>query len=504
MQKKINYTYVIALVVSLAIVGWGLASPASFEAAGKSLFATFVTNFGWFYSLAMTSFVVFVIWIGFFSKYKNMRLGPDDSRPEYSNISWFAMLFSAGMGIGLVFWGVAEPLNFFVAPLGADPGTPEAAQFAMNKAFLHWGLHPWANYSVLALALAYMQFRKNKPGLISSVFIPVLGEERVKGPIGITIDVLAIFATLAGVATSLGLGAYQINSGLHFVFPTIIPENNTALIIIVAIVTILFMTSAITGLDKGIKFLSNLNVGISGVVILSVFIVGPTLMMLNVIVESIGGYFQTFAQNTLAIGAFKDGGWYGGWTIFYWAWWIAWAPFSAIFIARISKGRTIKEFVTGVLLVPAFASFLWFGVFGTLGIQTGMEKGLDVVTDAVGSTSTALFKILQHYPFGSAISIVVVILLCTFFVTSADSATFVLGMLSEEGNLNPKTSKKVVWGVLLALLALALMIGSENGLQMLQTVSIVAAFPFAIIMVWGMYALVVALKSENVEKLNKK
>lgn len=496
MNKKINYTYVIALVISLSIVAWGLFLPASFEAMGNTLFKTFVTNFGWFYSLAMTSFVVFVIWIGFFSKYKNMRLGADDSRPEYSNISWFAMLFSAGMGIGLVFWGVAEPLNFFVAPLGADPGTPEAAQFAMNKAFLHWGLHPWANYSVLALALAYMQFRKNKPGLISSVFIPVLGEERVKGPIGITIDVLAIFATLAGVATSLGLGAYQINSGLHFVFPNIIPENNTALIVIVAVVTVLFMTSAITGLDKGIKFLSNLNIGISAVVILSVFIVGPTLMMLNVIVESIGGYFQNFAHNTLAIGAFKDGGWYGGWTIFYWAWWIAWAPFSAIFIARISKGRTIKEFVTGVLLVPAFASFLWFGVFGALGIN----QGLDVATEAIQSTSTALFVVLQNYPMGSAISIIVVILLCTFFVTSADSATFVLGMLSEDGSLNPKTAKKVIWGILLALLALALMIGSENGLQMLQTVSIVAAFPFAIIMVWAMYSLVVALKNEKVEK----
>lgn len=491
--KKINLTFVIALFISLAVVGWGLFAPASFKALGDKLFQLFVTNFGWFYSLAMTSFVLFVIWIGFFSKYKNMRLGPDDSRPEYSNISWFAMLFSAGMGIGLVFWGVAEPLNFFVAPLGATPGSPEAAQFAMNKSFLHWGLHPWANYSVLALALAYMQFRKNKPGLISSVFIPVLGEKRVKGPIGITIDVLAIFATLAGVATSLGLGAYQINSGLNFIFG--IPENKLSLIIIVVIVTVLFMTSAVTGLDKGIKFLSNLNVGISGVVILSVFIVGPSLLILNVIVESIGGYFQNFAQNTLAIGAFKDEGWYGGWTVFYWAWWIAWAPFSAIFIARISKGRTIKEFVTGVLLVPALASFLWFGVFGTLGIN----QGLDVAQEAIKSTSTALFVVLQHYPLGSAISLIVVLLLCTFFVTSADSATFVLGMLSEEGSLNPSTLKKVVWGVLLALLALALMLtgDGQSGLKMLQTISIVAAFPFSIIMVWGMYSLAVGLKQEK-------
>ncbi len=491
-NKKINNTYIIALVISLAIVGWGLAFPTSFEAVGNKLFEMFVTKFGWFYSLSMTAFVGFVIWIGFFSKYRNMRLGPDDSKPEYSNISWFSMLFSAGMGIGLVFWGTAEPLNFFVAPIGGiQPGSAEAAKFAMTKSFLHWGLHPWANYSVLALALAYMQFRKNKPGLISSVFIPILGEERVKGPIGIMIDVLAIFATLAGVATSLGLGAYQINSGLNFLFK--VPENNMSLIIIVVVVTAMFMTSAITGVDKGIKFLSNLNIGISAVVILAVFLVGPKIKILNTLVESVGGYFQNFASNTLEVGAFGDEKWYGGWTIFYWAWWIAWAPFSAIFIARISKGRTIREFVTGVLLVPALASFIWFGVFGTLGIN----QGLEVATEAIKSTSTALFVILQKYPMGSAISLIIVVLLSTFFVTSADSATFVLGMLSEEGSLNPKTSKKVIWGVLLALLALALMIGSTNGLQMLQTISIVAAFPFAIIMLWSMYSLLVALKKEN-------
>ena len=433
MSSSKNPTYIIALVISLAIVAWGLILPENFEHVGNMLFQLFITNFGWFYSLSMTAFVLFVIWIGFFSKYKNLRLGADDSKPEYSNISWFAMLFSAGMGIGLVFWGVAEPLNFFVAPLGAEAGSAEAAQFAMNKSFLHWGLHPWANYSVLALALAYMQFRKNKPGLISSVFIPVLGEEKVKGPIGIAIDVLAIFATLAGVATSLGLGAYQINSGLNFIFN--VPENNLSLIIIVVVVTALFMTSAITGVDKGIKFLSNLNIALCCSLVIAVFVVGPKLLMLNNIVESIGGYFQNFASNTLAVGTFKDSGWYGGWTIFYWAWWIAWAPFSAIFIARISKGRTVREFVTGVLLVPALASFIWFGVFGAL----GLNLGLDVAVEAIKSTSTALFVVLQHYPLGQILSFIVVILLCTFFVTSADSATFVLGMLSEDGSLNPST-----------------------------------------------------------------
>lgn len=493
-KKAMNKTFIISVIISIVIVAWGLIESKSFEAAGNYLFKTFVSNFGWFYTLAMTTFVGFVIWLGYLSKYGDIKLGPDNSKPEYSYISWFAMLFSAGMGIGLVFWGVAEPLNFYAAPLGAAPGTPEAASFAMIKSYLHWGLHPWANYCTLALALAYMQFRKDKPGLISTVFIPILGEERVKGPIGITIDVLAIFATIAGVATSLGLGAYQINSGLNFLFG--VPENEFVLIIIVIVVTALFMTSAITGVDKGIKFLSNLNVGMSFLVVLAVFLIGPKLFILNNIVESTGLYLQNFAYNTFATGAFKDGDWYGGWTIFYWAWWIAWAPFSGIFIARISKGRTIKEFITGVLLVPALASFIWFGVFGAL----GMNLGLDIANEAIKNTSTALFVVLREYPFGAAISFVVVILLSTFFITSADSATFVLGMLSEDGNPNPTVMKKVVWGVLLALFALALMIGSENGLEMLKTVSIVFAFPFAIIMLFSIYSLLRALKKEKKDK----
>lgn len=487
---KSNPTYIISILISVCIVGWGLIFPSSFEVAGSTAFNFLSNNFGWFYSLVMTSFVVFVIWIGFFSKFRNIKLGPDDSKPEYSNITWFAMLFSAGMGIGLVFWGVAEPLNFYLAPLGAEAGTPAAAQFAISKSFLHWGLHPWANYAVLALALAYMQFRKNKPGLVSSIFIPLLGEDVINSKTGMVIDVLSVFATIAGVATSLGLGAYQINSGLNFLFD--IPENNIVLIIIVVLVTIMFMASAITGLDKGIKFLSNLNVGIAAVLALAAAIVGPTLFILKTFVEGIGLYIQNFPLNALQNGAFADGGWYGGWTIFYWAWWIAWAPFTATFIARISRGRTIKEFVSGVLLAPTLASFIWFAVFGGLGIEAGVE----VATEAIKSTSTALFVVLQQYPLGSLLSLIAILLLCTFFVTSADSATFVLGMMTSKGDLNPSTKKKLIWGTLQSLLALALMLGSSNGLQMLQTISIVAAFPFSFIMVSAMVSLIKVLTKD--------
>lgn len=494
MQIKSNQVLYISLAVVAVIVGWGVISPASFEAAANGSFNYLVTEFGWFYLLSMSLFVVFSIWIAA-SKYGLIRLGPDDSRPDYSFISWFAMLFSAGMGIGLVFWGVAEPLNHFVSPLGLEGGSAAAADFALRKSYFHWGLHPWANYSVLALALAYFQFRKNMPGLVSSVFVPLLGKKGVEGPIGKLIDILAIFATVAGVATSLGLGAYQINSGLAYLFG--VPENNTVIFAIVAVVTVLFMLSAISGLDKGIKFLSNLNVSIAGILLLATMIVGPTLLILNAFTNGLGMYLQEIVRDSFRIDAFSNNEWYGWWTIFYWAWWIAWAPFVGVFIARISRGRTIREFITGVLLAPTLASFLWFAVFGATGIATGLE----VASEAIKSTPTAFFVVMSQYPMGSVISLIAVLLLCTFFVTSADSATFVLGMLSSNGDLNPSTKLKVTWGVIQSGLALVLMFSSSNGLGMLQTASIVAAFPFAFVMLFAMVSLVKALREECPESV---
>ncbi|PAB59828.1 glycine betaine uptake BCCT transporter [Anaeromicrobium sediminis] len=488
MNKKDNKVFVISVIVTILIVAWGIFAPSNFEMAAKGAFNFLVGNFGWFYMISMFSFVVFAIWIGF-SKYGDIKLGPDDSKPEYSYVSWFAMLFSAGMGIGLVFWGVAEPLNHFAAPFGIEAGTAAAADFAIKKSFFHWGLHPWANYTVLALALAYFQFRKNKPGLISSIFIPLIGEKGVEGPIGKTIDILGIFATVAGVATSLGLGTLQINSGLNYLFG--IPENALVQIIIVTVVTVLFMISAVTGLDKGIKILSNANLSLAGILTILALVIGPTMMIINAFTNGIGLYLGNFIRDSFQMEAFRDNSWFGGWTVFYWAWWIAWAPFVGTFIARISRGRTIKEFVSGVLLVPALGSFLWFSVFGTMGLDLGVE----VANEAIKSTSTAFFVVMSHYPMGSIISLVAIILLCTFFVTSADSATFVLGMMSSNGDLNPTTQRKVIWGIIQSALALALMI--SGGLGMLQTASIAAAFPFIFIMIGGMMSLVKALKNDE-------
>lgn len=490
MQKKDNTVFIVSLLIVFAIIIIGLFLPTQFESAATGVFNFLVGNFGWFYFLTMFSFVVFSIWIAF-SKYGKIKLGPDDSKPEYSLISWFAMLFSAGMGVGLVFWGVAEPLNHFVNPLGIEGGTAAAADFAIKKSFFHWGLHPWANYSILALALAYMQFRKNKPGLISSIFIPLIGEERVNGPIGKLIDILAVFATVAGVATSLGMATLQTTSGLNYLFG--VPETNGVRVVVITIITVLFMISAVTGLDKGIKWLSNANVSLCGILIVLGLIIGPTLMIINTFTNSLGLYLSTFVRESFQIDPFGNNEWYGWWTIFYWAWWIAWAPFVGTFIARISKGRTIKEFVAGVLLAPTLASFVWFAVFGTIGINTG----LDVAKEAIKSTSTAYFVVMDKYPMGTAISLVTVILLTTFFVTSADSATFVLGMMSSNGDLNPTTKRKVTWGIIQSGLALTLMLASDKALGMLQTASIAAAFPFAFIMLFGMIALVKALRQEE-------
>lgn len=488
-MKKFNSVFIISLIIVAFFTIWGIVSPGSFGEVANSAFSFLTEKFGWFYLVAMFSFVVFVLVIAL-SKYGDIRLGPDDSRPEHSNISWFAMLFSAGMGIGLVFWGVAEPLNHFLSPgnSGILPGTAEAADFSILSSFFHWGLHPWANYTIIALPLAYMQFRKNKPGLISSIFIPLLGEKKVKGPIGKMVDILAIFATVAGVATSLGLGVLQINSGMNYLFGT--PINNSVGLIIIVVVTALFMTSAITGIDKGIKFLSNANIALAGILMILTFFLGPTLKIINSLVNGIGQYLFRLIPESFAISAFGDNSWTGAWRIFYWAWWIAWAPFVGIFIARISRGRTIREFITGVTVIPALGSAVWFAIFGA----TGLNLGEKIAEEAVKVTETAFFVVMKEVPWGNVISGVAVILLCTFFVTSADSATFVLGMLSSHGDLNPKVSIKVIWGFIQSGMAYALLLA--GGLQVLQTASIVAAFPFAIVMIFAMLSFVKALKKE--------
>jgi glycine betaine transporter len=490
-SQKPNVVFAAAAALVLVAAVFGLVAPGTFAAVANAAFSGITNGFGWLYPLAMTLFVVFSIWVGFFSKYKNMRLGPDDSRPEHSTGAWFAMLFSAGMGVGLVFWGVAEPLGFFVNPLGAEPGTGDAMRFAFSKDFLHWGLHPWACYVVIALGLAYMQFRKKQPTLISSLFTPLIGEKGSRGPLGKVVDVCALLASAGGVCTTLGMGVLLINSGLTYLFG--VPQSMALMIGIIVVFSVVYVTLAVAGVEKGMGKISNANIIIAVAVAVVLFLVGPTVDILNNLVEGIGAYISSFVADSFKMGAFGDHDWYANWTIYYWAWWIAWSPFTGAFIARISRGRTVKEFVGGVLFVPAIVCMVWFAIFGTL----GMNLGLDTAAAALADTATSLFYVIAQYPLGRIIAMVMLVLTCTFCLASATGACTSLGMYSENGTLNPSNRTKVVWGVLLAVLLAALLLSSDDGLGMLKTLSIVVGFPFAIISIVAMVALIKAFKGED-------
>ncbi|WP_207494466.1 glycine betaine uptake BCCT transporter [Aridibaculum aurantiacum] len=486
----------VAISIVLLFVLWGLVSPSGLAESSGNLLSIITEKFGWFYLLSTFSFLVFSIVLAF-SKYGSIRLGADTDRPQYTNRSWFAMLFSAGMGIGLVFWGVAEPINHYIAPpQDAIPQTPHAARLAMRYSFFHWGLHAWAIYTVIGLAIAYFTFRKGKSGLISSTFYPLLGD-KVEGPIGKTIDILAIIATIFGVATSLGLGTLQINGGLNHL--TNLPNNFSSQLTIIVIVTILYLLSATTGLDKGIKILSNVNLLMAVSLLVFVLFAGPTAFLFDVFTTTLGSYIQNLVQMSLTLSPFSAGSWIKDWTLFYWAWWIAWAPFVGMFIARVSRGRTIKEFVLGVLLVPSLFGFVWFAVFGGTGLHLELFRNGNITEAVQTDVTSALFTTLQQLPIGAILSGIATLLIITFFITSADSATFVLGMLSSKGVQNPTVKVKVVWGLMQSTIAAVLLL--SGGLQGLQTASIVAAAPFAIIMCLMCYSLYCSLQEELEEKV---
>lgn len=483
--------FYISICTVAAIVIWGAVDSGGLAHTSDILLIFTTNTFGWFFLIATFSFLVFALYLAF-SRFGNIKLGNDDDEPEYSNTSWFAMLFSAGMGIGLVFWGVAEPIDHYAnPPVGIAANSTDAARAALRYSFFHWGLQPWAIYAIIGLALAYFKFRKNTKGLISATFYPLLGE-RVNGPIGRTIDILSVLATVFGVATSLGLGTLQINGGLHKVagLSISIPVQ----IGIIVIVTILFLISATTGLDRGIKILSNANLGVAMALLILTLVLGPTFFILDTFTTTLGDYLENLIHMSLHLTPFTQSKWIANWTLFYWAWWIAWAPFVGMFIARVSKGRTIKEFIIGVLIVPSLFSFIWFTVFGGTALHMQVFKQLNIVQVVQKDVTAALFTTLGGLPLGGLISVVAIVLIITFFVTSADSATFVLGMMSSNGDLNPSNRVKLIWGVMQSLIAIVLLL--SGGLQGLQTASIVAALPFSIIMVFMCISIYRALKSE--------
>lgn len=500
-QDKLGIDWIIfgiTAVLSLAFVLWGVISTSSLSSASESGLDWVVTNTGWLFALSSTGFVFFVIWLAA-SKYGNIPLGADGEEPEFRTMSWIAMMFSAGMGIGLMFWGAAEPLAHYLTP---PPGTGEAGndsstRTAMATTLFHWTLHPWAIYTVAGLAIGYGVFRKGRGLTISAVFEPLIGKRQVNGPVGKVIDIFAIFATLFGSATSLGLGALQIASGAKIV-GWADDVTNTVLVLIIVVLTICFIFSAVSGVEKGIQWLSNTNMVLAFVLAAFVFVVGPTIFILNLVPTSLGTYMQhlmEYAARTNAQGESGIKGWLSGWTIFYWAWWVSWTPFVGMFIARISRGRTIREFVTGVLLVPSTVSLVWFAIFGGAAIKA-QEMGATLDKFGDGEEST-LFALLDSMPWAGVTSILVMVLVAIFFVSGADAASIVMGSLSERGTLEPNKFTVIFWGVATgAAAAIMLTIGGEDSLTGLQQITIIAALPFVLIMIGMAVALVKDLQSD--------
>jgi len=478
----------VTAVASVAFVVWGIADRMSLAGQAADSKEWVIAKGGWLFVLLASVFVVFVLWIAA-SRYGKIPLGRDDEKPEFRTSSWIAMMFSAGMGIGLMFWGVAEPLTHYVSetPVVPDPESNEAMRTAMATTLFHWTLHPWAIYAVVGLAIAYGTFRKGRSQLISQAFRPLLGRH-ADGPGGRAIDMMAIFATLFGSAASLGFGALQIGAGMEF-NGWIDSVSKAGLVLVITVLTLAFLLSAVSGVERGIQWLSNINMVLAIALAAFVFIVGPTLLMLNLVPTSIGDYLATLpemASRTDASGGAVMAGWLSGWTIFYWAWWISWTPFVGMFIARISRGRTIRQFVTGVLLVPSVVSLVWFAIFGGAGIHQQSDTGDLTESDGVVNSNFALFHLLDHYPIASITAVLVMILVGIFFVSGADAASIVMGTLSERGSIEPSKWIVIFWGAATGAVAAIMLIiadpGDPTALTGLQDLTTVVALPFAIVM----------------------
>lgn len=496
MPCRSRTVFIVSLIIVVGIVLFGWVAPATFARLAQSAYTSLSAGMGWWYMLAMNLFVLFplVLAVG---RFGNLRLGRDDEQPEFSTGVWLGMLFAVGQGVGLVFYGAGEPLTHFsLLPYGAAPGSAQAAEDAIRGTFLHWGLHPWGGYSVIALCLAYFQYRKGAPGLMSSLLLPFLGAGADRKPAGIAVNVAAIFATVAGVSTSLGLAVMQISSGLQHAMS--IPDTGGTRIAVIVVLGGLFILCGLLGLDKGIKRLSNLNMAIYISLGVLVFVFGPTLRIVETFITGIGTYLSTVVQESFDVAPF--GGnyktWLNSWTIYYWGWWISWAPFVGAFIARISRGRTIREFVAGVLLLPAVGCFVWIAVFGGTGLSIQLSGVADLASSVRENIATGVYVMYDHLPFSGLLALLTLVLLACLFIASGSSASFVLAMYSANGDPNPSRWFVTIWGMTLTVLVVVLLV--NGGLRALQAISLVAAAPFSIVMVAACACLWNALNKENV------
>ncbi|EKT54398.1 BCCT family transporter [Providencia burhodogranariea] len=487
-SPPVFYTSALAILV---IVGFAALMPEIAESHLSHLQQYLFHNASWFYILAVAIILLSVTYLGF-SRYGQIKLGPDHAQPNFSYVSWFAMLFSAGMGIGLMFFGVAEPVMHYLNPPVGDPQTVEAAKEAMRLTFFHWGLHAWAIYAIVALILAFFSYRHGLPLTLRSALYPIIGE-RIYGPIGHFVDIFAVVGTVFGVATSLGFGVLQVNAGLNHLFG--LPVTPLIQVGLIVLFISLATLSVVSGLDKGIRILSELNLGLAFILLLLVLILGPTVLLLKSFVENTGGYLSEIVTKTFNLYAYepKSSDWLGGWTLLYWGWWLSWSPFVGMFIARISRGRTIREFVTGVLFVPAGFTLMWMTFFGNTAIDLIKNQGAAKLAETVQSdVSLALFEFLNYFPFSTALSFFAMIMVVIFFVTSADSGAMVVDTLASGGDSDTPIWQRIFWAGLMGIVAIALLLA--GGLQALQTLTIASALPFVMVLLASIYGLFKALR----------
>lgn len=481
---RISGAIVAALVLAGAI--W----PERFGTVAGQMLGVITTNFGWLILLAVFVVTLFLVGLAI-SRYGSLRLGPDDSRPDYPFFTWIALLFSTGFGAGLVFWGVAEPMShFFTTPFaGQEALTPQAARIAMGYSFFHWGVSQWSVFALVGLGIGLMQFRKNRDVLVSTVVEPVLGS---RPTVRAAVDSLAVVATAMGIATSVGLGVLQIGGGLDSVFG--IPSSNMVQLLVLAAMFGFYMVSSATGLDRGIRMLSNITLAMCLTLLVYVFAAGPTVFMLNAFVLGLGDYISHFVEYSLRLTPYQGGTWIHDWTIFYWAWSISWSPFVGAFVARVSRGRTLREFIIGVLVVPPAIACVWIAVFGGMALHSDLQSGTTIAAIVNDDVALALFAAFDTLPLSTVLSIFAIVLIFLFLVTSADSATYILACMSSRGDLNPSLRSKLFWGTLMAGIAGVLLV--SGGLQSLQTAALVAALPFTLLLLVILAATVRLLRNE--------
>jgi len=488
LNKKV---FVSASAIIIALLLYTAVLPKQAQSLFTIIQTSIIDNGSWFYVLTVAFIFFFVIFLGL-SRYGDIRLGPDHATPDYSMLTWLSMLFAAGMGIGLMFFGVAEPLMHYLSPPTAETGTVEAVQEAMKMTFFHWGLHAWAIYAIVALVLAYFSYRHNLPLTLRSALYPLIGERIYKWP-GHLVDVFAVVSTVFGVATSLGLGASQVNAGFGYLFGFDVSVTNQ--IIIMCAIVGLAVISVATGLDKGIKILSETNMVLAVILLMLIFILGPTVFLLQAYLQNIGDYVADIVHNTFNLFAYKKTEWIGGWTIFYWGWWLAWAPFVGLFIARISRGRTIREFIIGVMLIPTVFTLFWMTIFGNSAIDLVHNQGVVELGEMVSKdSSVALFVFLENFPLSTVLSFFSVLMIVIFFVTSCDSGAMVVDMLCSHGSNNTPLWQRVYWAVGIGVVAAILLL--VGGLNALQTMTIASALPFAIVLLLAIIGLIKALRVE--------